>query len=244
MYNNSVRSFGFAQSHQITFPIFLMQEKSGKNSPYRLAAHMLSQAQIQQLENNHLRTPRYYLSRVIEIILVLAILPIALFLSSAIALWIYLDDGRPVLFIQERPGYKGKLFKMIKFRTLSLSDAKGSIPVGVHDKRLSRSGKILRKYRLDEIPQLLNILKGDMALVGPRPLPIGLCEWNEEHIPHFALRYSVRPGLTGLAQIMMNPVYTPDEHQIRVEHDLFYAVHSSIKMDLWIVLNTFRRFIV
>ncbi len=150
---------------------------------------------------------------------------------AAAALLVLLFLGRPVLFVQERPGFHGKLFRCRKFRTMKdARDASGSLlPDGA---RLTRLGIFLRKLSLDELPQLFNILKGEMSFVGPRPL---LVSYLDKYTPEQARRHNVRPGITGLAQIGGRNALRFSQ---RLKLDVQYVDQISFWLDLKILLKT------
>jgi len=159
-----------------------------------------------------------------------------------IELAIYLEDRGPVIFIQERRGRQGKPFKMLKFRTMR------HVPAGKHlvispedDPRVTRVGRLLRASALDELPNLVNILKGDMSFVGPKPLPLkiekpGAAYASISDVPGYNIRCKVRPGLTGLAQ-----VYAPKDvgHESKFQYDNLYVEKMSFWLDLKLIFLSF-----
>ena len=158
-----------------------------------------------------------------------------------VALAIRVDGGGPVLFKQERVGRYGRPFRVWKFRSMRL-DA-GSEWATHEDKRVTRVGTFLRKFSLDELPQLFNVLRGEMSLVGPRP---EMCEYAEnfaKKLPRYAERHLVRPGITGWTQINMRRHLTPDDAFEVLEHDLFYIENWSMLLDLSILLKTASEFL-
>jgi lipopolysaccharide/colanic/teichoic acid biosynthesis glycosyltransferase len=157
-------------------------------------------------------------------------------LMLAIAAAIRVTSPGPALFRQERAGRGGRPFAMLKFRTMRLdADPFGPSPKSGDDPRLTRTGKFLREYSLDELPQLINILWGDMGLVGPRPLYISqIAEWNARQ----RKRLLVKPGLTGLAQISGRGELTVEE---KLELDVQYVERMGLKLDGRILLATFTR---
>ena len=168
---------------------------------------------------------------------------LALLLTSplmlAISLAVKLDSPGPVFYTQERAGMKGKTFDLYKFRTM-IRDAErlsGPVMTGQRDDRITRVGRFLRRTRLDELPQFINILKGDMSLVGPRPERPHFIEEYTETLPEFDYRHQIQAGLTGLAQVEGN--YTTDPVN-KLRYDLYYAQKKSLFMDLVILLRTAR----
>jgi sugar transferase EpsL len=162
-------------------------------------------------------------------VLLVALSPLLL----AIALAIRLSSRGPALFVQQRAGKDGRPFGLYKFRTMRLDvDPFGPSPKFGADPRLTRVGRWLREYSLDELPQLANIVKGDMSLVGPRPLYVSqMAEWNERQ----RRRLSVRPGLTGLAQISGRGALTREE---KLELDVQYIERAGLRRDAAILLAT------
>lgn len=150
-----------------------------------------------------------------------------------LSLLILLQMGRPVLFVQVRPGVNGKPFKLIKFRTMRNAENKfgRTLP---DEERITRLGAFLRKSSLDELPELWNVLKGDMSLVGPRPLLM-------EYLPLYSVsqrrRHELRPGITGLAQINGRNAISWNK---KFAYDLWYVDNQSFCLDMKIILNTFR----
>ena len=158
--------------------------------------------------------------------LALLALPMAL-----IAVLVWLDSGRPVLFAQTRVGRDGRSFRLLKFRSMVVdAEARGPQRTAAADPRITRSGRWLRRTSLDELPQLLNVLRGDMSLVGPRPdVPAQRGDYSEAD---WRLRCSVRPGLTGLAQARYRSRATPSQ---RLDADLDYVEHHGLRRDLAIL---------
>jgi lipopolysaccharide/colanic/teichoic acid biosynthesis glycosyltransferase len=160
-------------------------------------------------------------------------------LMLGVAVAILLETGGPVLFKQDRVGLGGRLFKILKFRSMKTGSDKGTPSwTAESDSRITRVGAFIRKFRLDELPQLVNILKGEMSLVGPRPEVPYFCELLEREVPFFNLRHSVRPGLTGWAQVKYQYGASLEQAKTKFEFDLFYIKHLSVLFDLTILLET------
>lgn len=156
-----------------------------------------------------------------------------------IALAIFIDSPGPIIYIQKRVGRYGKIFNLYKFRTMK-NDAEANGPVWASpgDERVTRVGKFLRKTHLDELPQVLNILKGDMSVVGPRAeRPEFVAELAKE-IPFYNVRHSVRPGATGWALLKQGYADSKISSQVKLEYDLFYIKNQSIWLDMTIILRT------
>jgi len=171
------------------------------------------------------------LKRAVDLSLTIPVLVVLSPLLLVIGLMIRLSLGRPVLFRQERPGLKGQAFTLLKFRTMrDPYDAQGkSLPDA---ERLTRIGRFLRSTSLDELPELINVLKGEMSLVGPRPL---LMQYLARYTPDQNRRHEVKPGITGWAQINGRNALTWEE---KFKLDVWYVDHRSLPLDLKILLLT------
>ncbi len=152
------------------------------------------------------------------------------------------DPSGPVLYVQERVGLFGARFRMIKFRTMRQGAESDTGPVwsAPDDERVTTLGRALRRFRLDELPQLLNVLRGDMSLVGPRPERREMTEQLDREIPYFSERLNVMPGLTGWAQIRYPYGNSVADARRKLEYDLYYIKNLSASLDLQILLSTLR----
>jgi Undecaprenyl-phosphate glucose phosphotransferase len=162
-------------------------------------------------------------------------------LLVAVAVLISLDSPGPIFFVQRRYGFNQQPFRIIKFRTMrTLDDGPVVAQATRDDPRLTRVGRILRRWNIDEIPQLFNVLTGDMSLVGPRPHALSHDREYEQRISLYARRHNVKPGITGWAQIhgYRGEIDTDDKMRKRVEHDLFYIDNWSLWLDLMIMFRT------
>lgn len=177
----------------------------------------------------------------LELALVAATLPLWLPVSLCVAAAIRLESKGPVLFWQTRVGQGGKPFRMVKFRSMrpTAEDA-GPAFAAAGDDRVTRVGRFIRQYRFDELPQLWNVLRGEMSLIGPRPEQVGFVSSFERELPLYALRHLVRPGITGWAQVNQGYAANTDETRIKLEHDLYYVKHLSCWLDMLIVFRTLR----
>jgi exopolysaccharide biosynthesis polyprenyl glycosylphosphotransferase len=162
-------------------------------------------------------------------------------LLAAIAVAIRLESSGPAFFIQERVGLHGRRFRLVKFRTMRQADAADDSTWGRDNaSRVTRLGSVLRRYRLDELPQCLNILRGDMNLVGPRPEMADNVAVFEAVIPFYNLRHEVRPGLTGWAQVKAGYSMSTEEVTRKLCYDLYYIKHMSPAFDLQIIVDTVK----
>ena len=159
-------------------------------------------------------------------------------LLAVIAVAIKLDSRGPVLFRQDRLGLAGRRFRLLKFRTMHPVAEPTSEWVDDNRERITRVGKWLRRFGLDELPQFVNILSGDMNLVGPRPHPVSNGALFGDAIPGYALRSTARPGITGWAQVRYGYANGLDEEAEKVRYDLYYVKHQSLRLDLLILLAT------
>lgn len=175
--------------------------------------------------------------RIIDLMLSVLGLPVFGLIYIVVAPMIILDDGLPVFYNALRIGKNGKLFKMYKFRTMKKNApdirlADGSTYNGVDDPRVTRVGRFLRSTSIDEIPQILNMLKGEMSLIGPRPDPP---DWLERYPSEVRIFLQVRPGLTGYSQAFYRNSVDGNE---KMKHDAYYAKHCTLLMDLKIFLKS------
>ena len=179
----------------------------------------------------------------VSILLLLLFFP---FLLAAI-IGIKLESNGPVLFTQRRTGLGGKVFTIFKFRTMHvLEDAHDITQASQNDPRITRLGTLLRRTSIDELPQLINVLRGDMSIVGPRPHAIAH-DINYGHkLPHYALRFRVRPGLTGLAQVssLRGETRDIDDMAHRISVDNFYIDHWRFYLDVIILFRTATLFLL
>ena len=185
--------------------------------------------------------PAYDLfKRVLDVALVLTLMPLWLALGLCVGLAVRLDSAGPALFSQWRTGQHGQPFRIWKFRTMHAREGVSAAFAQANDPRITRLGRWLRKTRLDEIPQLVNVLRGDMSLIGPRPEQTRLVESFARDIPSYPYRHLVRPGLTGWAQVQQGYAASEEETRVKLSHDLYYVNHYSLAMDLLIALRTVR----
>jgi len=182
------------------------------------------------------------LKRLVDILLSGVGLVLAAPLIPVIALLIKIDSRGSVFFTQERVGQNGQLFVLIKFRSMQADaeSATGPVYANVGDYRVTRVGRLLRTTRLDELPQLLNVLRGDMSFVGPRPERPYFFEQFEKEIPYYGQRWSVKPGITGWAQVSYPYGSTLEDAIEKLRLDLYYIKNMSLFLDLFIILKTVK----
>lgn len=196
------------------------------------------------------RWPYLMGKRLLDVVVSALALVVATPVFVVVAVAIKLDDAGPVFFAQLRVGLRGRVFTMLKFRTMSVADARDAVldtstwSGGVPDDfvfktpdsasdRITRVGRVLRRTSLDEVPQLINVLLGDMTLVGPRPEIVPIAE---RYSTAQAARLSVKPGITGWAQVTGRALY---DHGQKMAADRYYVEHASMRLDVMILLRTF-----
>jgi lipopolysaccharide/colanic/teichoic acid biosynthesis glycosyltransferase len=175
------------------------------------------------------------LEPLLAVALIMLLSPVLIATAAAV----YVTSGRPIFFRQERLGYRGEQFLLYKFRTMSMSaEESGPQWAKKGDPRVTPVGRWLRKTRLDELPQLLNVARGELSFVGPRPERPEFYELLNEQIPLFSLRLLVRPGITGWAQVMQGYAASIEECKTKLEYDLYYVQNMSPALDIRTVVNT------
>jgi sugar transferase (PEP-CTERM system associated) len=176
-----------------------------------------------------------------DLLLALALLVVASPVILLAAVAIRLDSRGPVLFRQPRVGRAGEVFQILKFRTMHMDAEAGGAQFATHgDPRVTRVGRFLRRSRIDELPQLINVIKGEMAFVGPRPERPEFVAELQDKIPYYYLRTVIRPGITGWAQIRYPYGETLKQHREKLEHDLYYIKNISLTLDALITFDTVR----
>ena len=184
--------------------------------------------------------PAYlFLKRVGETGLILLALPVLVPLAALVALAVWWDSPGPVLFWQERMGQGGKPFWMVKFRSMRVQPA-GTQFARVGDHRLTQVGKWIRRFRLDELPQLWHVLRGEMSLIGPRPEQVPFAQEFSQRIPHYMCRHLVKPGITGWAQVNQGYAAGVQETRLKLEYDLYYVKYLSLWLDGLIIAKTIK----
>lgn len=216
-----------------------------------LAESLTGQVSMEHLSENSFGTllPNLVyvqVKRAIDVVSVILLSPILLTILLTIALLVKLSSPGPVLFIQERMGFRGIPFRMIKFRTMYVRDpasedaSRADAMTTNRDPRITPIGHFLRRGRLDELPQVWHVLRGEMSWIGPRPEAIPLSRWYETDIPFYFYRHIVRPGISGWAQVKQGHVTDLDSVSDKLRYDFYYIKNFSAWLDLLIVLKTLR----
>lgn len=187
----------------------------------------------------------FHLKEVADWLFALAVLPIVIPVMLGAALAILLDDGRPILFRQKRVGHRGRLFEVLKFRTMRVEMDPASDPLDAAmtrrlDPRVTRVGALLRRNRIDELPQIFNILRGEMSWIGPRPEAVVLSNFFEGQIPFYRYRHVVKPGISGWAQVTQGHVTDRTGMREKQNYDFYYIKYFSPWLDLLILFKSVR----
>lgn len=185
------------------------------------------------------------IKHMLDLFLTIVLLPLILPVMGITALAILICDGRPILFHQKRMGFRGQPFAAYKFRSMrnepsSAIRRRGDAVTQENDPRITPLGRILRKYRIDELPQVFNILRGEMSWIGPRPEALELSKVYESRLSYYRYRHAVRPGISGWAQVNQGHVTTVDDVNEKLKYDFYYIKHISVWLDFLILLRTVK----
>ncbi len=183
---------------------------------------------------------RALVKRLFDIVCAGALLLLTLPVMAITALLIVLEDGLPVLYFQERVGLNGRLFNVVKFRSMRADAEKDGKPrwASASDDRVTRVGRVIRKLRIDELPQLFSVLSGTMSLVGPRPERPYFVDQLTQEIPYYAVRHSVKPGVTGWAQVRYQYGASVEDSAEKLQYDLYYVKNHSLFLDILVLFET------
>jgi lipopolysaccharide/colanic/teichoic acid biosynthesis glycosyltransferase len=214
----------------------------------QLSESLTGRVEIEQLSENSFGSllparGYFHLKGLIDFLFALAVLPVALPVMAGCAVAIRLDSKGPALFRQTRVGHAGRQFTVYKFRTMRdvlIADERQAAMTQDDDDRITRVGRTLRKLRLDELPQIFNILKWQMSWIGPRPEAEVLSVWYTKEIPFYRYRHVVKPGISGWAQVNQGHVAEVDEVLRKLHYDFYYIKYFSPWLDLLILLRTIK----
>jgi lipopolysaccharide/colanic/teichoic acid biosynthesis glycosyltransferase len=189
----------------------------------------------------------FHLKAMLDFLIALCVLPLLLPIMAVAAIAVRIEGGGPILFKQRRLGHAGTVFTALKFRTMQVLEFTGEVSAvrkalatDENDPRITRVGRVLRKYRIDEMPQVFNVLKGDMSFIGPRPEPEVLSRWFVAEIPFYRYRHVVRPGISGWAQVNQGYVSGVDGINQKLKYDFYYIKYFSPWLDLLILFKTIK----
>ncbi len=221
----------------------------------QLRQSLTGQVQMERLSENAFgslvpNATYVFAKAVVDFAIALLLLPTVLPLMAAIAIAVKLDSPGPVMFRQTRIGYRGRPFRVWKFRTMRTCDPavvtaaadlqRRSAITAASDARITRVGRVLRRSRMDEIPQILNVVCGEMSWIGPRPEAAVLSQWYESEIPFYRYRHVVRPGISGWAQVSQGHVAEIDDVLTKLSYDFFYISRFTFWIDMLIVVRTIK----
>ncbi|MDR5886710.1 sugar transferase [Vreelandella janggokensis] len=212
----------------------------------QISESMTGRVQIEHLAENDFGSllPSGFYSffkRCFDVVAVIITAPITIPVMALTAIAVKLDSPGPALFIQNRVGQGNKDYKIYKFRSMCRDSEKdGAKLAESDDMRVTRVGRVIRKTRLDELPQFFNVLKGDMSLIGPRPEQRAFVEQFDEEIPFYIYRHVVKPGITGWAQVVQGYASDADDTRIKIQHDFYYIKHFSLWLDILIIFKTIK----
>jgi sugar transferase (PEP-CTERM system associated) len=185
---------------------------------------------------------RTFMKRSVDVLASLALLLVSLPVMLITAIAIVIEDGAPIFYSQERVGKDGHVFRVLKFRSMFKNAEKNGTPqwASRNDPRITRVGNIIRKLRIDELPQILNVLKGEMSFVGPRPERPYFVEQLTERVPYYNVRHSIKPGITGWAQVRYGYGDTVEDALQKLQFDLYYVKNNSLLLDVLVLIDTIK----
>jgi len=185
---------------------------------------------------------RSFIKRIFDLFASTIILIVSFPVMLITALCIYLEDRNPILYQQERVGMDGHAFMVLKFRSMRNDAEKGMKPqwAATNDTRTTKVGRIIRKLRIDELPQILNVFKGEMSFVGPRPERPFFVKQLCDEVPYYNVRHSIKPGITGLAQVRYQYGASVEDSIQKLQYDLYYVKNNSLFLDVLILIDTFQ----
>jgi len=222
----------------LTTPLNLLERQLERLPPGLLPEPWLN---YQELPWNRVFSLERQLKRVADLLVAAGLLTLTSPLLLVAALLIWLEDRGPVFYVQQRSGWLGRSFQVLKLRTMQVAPADAPPAWTVPgDRRITRVGLWLRRLRLDELPQLLNVLSGDMSLIGPRPERPEFEQELEARIPHYRKRHWMRPGLSGWAQVCAPYAASVEDSELKLSYDLYYLKHFSTWLDLIILFRTIK----
>lgn len=206
----------------------------------RLKIPLLSRSWMLYSDGFHYSKTRDTAKRIFDLVVSLGLLLILAPLMIPTAIAVFLETGRPILYHQNRVGFNGKVFRIYKFRSMRTDAEKGGKAIWAkkNDNRVTRVGAIIRNTRLDELPQLYNVIKGEMSFVGPRPERPEFVKDLSEKLDHYEIRHTVKPGLMGWAQLKYPYGASVEDAKNKLEYDLYYTKNHSLLMDLLIMIQT------
>ena len=223
---------------QLISPLRLFERQQERLPPFLLCDGWMTYEELPWAATFSLQTQ---IKRSADLILASILLIISSPLLLIAVVWIYIDDPGPVFYKQQRSGWMSNPFTVYKLRTMVVQPKDAAVSwTQLKDCRVTRAGHYLRKFRVDELPQLINVLKGDMSLIGPRPERPELDKILERKIQHYRMRYWMRPGLSGWAQVSAPYAGTVEDSDLKLSYDLYYLKRFNIWLDLLILFRTIK----
>lgn len=220
-----------------TIPLLTVYERIYERIPLALMNDSVAISILNKEKDALYNASRRILDILVSSIILILTLPITLLASIAI----YLQDRENIFYTQTRVGKNNKIFSVYKFRSMKVrAESEGAVWAGEKDSRITKIGAVLRKTHIDEIPQMINILRGDIGLVGPRPERPEFVHQLENDIPFYFIRHTIQPGFTGWAQIKFRYARSKEDSAEKLEYDLFYLKHRSLALDFGIILKTIQ----
>ena len=222
----------------LTTPLNLLERQLERLPPALLPEPWLN---YQELPWNRVFSLERQLKRVADLLVAAGLLTLTSPVLLLAALLIWLEDRGPVFYVQQRSGWLGRTFKVFKLRTMQVAPPDAPVAWTIPgDQRITRVGLWLRRLRLDELPQLINVISGDMSLIGPRPERPEFEQELEARIPHYRKRHWMRPGLSGWAQVCAPYAASVEDSELKLSYDLYYLKHFSTWLDLIILFRTIK----
>ena len=222
----------------LTTPLNLLERQLERLPPALLPEPWLN---YQELPWNRVFSLERQLKRVADLLVAAGLLTLTSPVLLLAALLIWLEDRGPVFYVQQRSGWLGRTFKVFKLRTMQVAPPDAPVAWTIPgDQRITRVGLWLRRLRLDELPQLINVISGDMSLIGPRPERPECEQELEARIPHYRKRHWMRPGLSGWAQVCAPYAASVEDSELKLSYDLYYLKHFSTWLDLIILFRTIK----
>lgn len=221
-------------------PVFNAEQLS-ESLRGRVELHSISENSFGHLAPDSLYAPaKRYIDAALALVALIVLSPVLI--ATAVA--VKLSSPGPIVFRQVRMGFRGRMFTVYKFRSMRVEQSTGTDVdrdmTRTDDARITKVGKFIRKTRIDELPQIINILKGEMSWIGPRPETMNLSEWYEDQLPFYRYRHIVRPGISGWAQVQQGHVTDVDDVREKLEYDFFYIKNFSLWMDVLIAIRTLK----
>jgi len=244
-YDGVVADFDYINMHAQRFLTQCALSRTAVYNAKDIYESLTGRVKIHRMSENNIgsllpSTTHEIIKRCMDLMIVILSAPVVLVISAITALCIKIESRGPVIYSQIRIGQGNKFFTIYKFRSMRFDRRASEQFAGENDPRVTQVGKIIRKLRIDELPQFINVLRGEMSLIGPRPEQPSFVEEYEGKIPFYSYRHIVKPGITGWAQVRHGYTAGSDETQVKIEHDFYYIKNCSFSLDFIIIILTIR----